>query len=52
MNIPNLPALTPQEIADTMRAIAKDPANKIILAHALTLIHMAKLVEQCAEVTA
>ena len=40
--------LSPKDIADAMRAIAKESERKIMLAHVLTLNHLADLVEALA----
>jgi hypothetical protein len=49
---PPVTVLSPQDIATTLRAIAAEADGKIILAHVMTLRHMADLVEQSAKVPA
>ncbi|MDB5733264.1 MAG: hypothetical protein JWQ03_3159 [Variovorax sp.] len=49
---PPVTVLGPKDIATTLRAIAVDAEGKIMLAHVLTLKHMADLVEASAEVPA
>jgi hypothetical protein len=49
---PPVTVLSPQDIATTLRAIALDAEGKIMLAHVLTLKHMADLVEASTEVHA
>jgi hypothetical protein len=52
VNAPKTIYLTPKDIADTLRLIAAEADGKIILAHVMTLRHMADLVEQSAKVPA
>jgi ribosomal protein S27E len=46
--VAKLPPMTPQEIASTLRGIAKDSEGKIILADVLTLNYLADQVEAMA----